>query len=304
LLDWLSVLRVDGVTVANPFLGYLIKNEYPQFKLTASAHAFIDTVRQARFWAQEIGADRITLRGANRINRNFHLLKEIRSQVESELQLIANDTCLDDCPFRIYHVNFLSHASQSCHPLRGFGIDWCLINCRQKLLTEPEEFIKAAWIRPEDTGYYEQAGIDNLKVIDRIRDTRRISLILKAYLNGRFDGDLVDFIYADNQLSKKQLIKKSLEFFFRPFQINIFKLKKFRGLFSDSGMRVDNRGLDGFLEHFFNGKCKIDDCGSCKYCSTVAEKVVSINNTADEKFKQRIAEVKEGLTSGEFFRYF
>jgi hypothetical protein len=100
------------------------------------------------------------------------------------------------------------------------------------------------------------------------------------------------------------LLKKSVQFFFRPFQVNIFKLKKLRRLFLDSGMHADNRRLDGFLEYFFEGKCRIDDCGNCKYCSTVAEKVVSIDNTANEKFRKRLAEVKDGLTSGDFFRYF
>ncbi|MFH1640483.1 MAG: U32 family peptidase, partial [Candidatus Omnitrophota bacterium] len=165
LLSWLDSLEVDAVTVANPYLGSLIKKQYPRFELVVSTFASTDSLRQIKFWVEEIGADKITL-PVHKTNRNFPLLKKIRAQLNCQLQLIANNTCLYDCPSRIYHAAFLSHASQSHHLLRGFAIDWYLINCRYRLLTRPEEFIKSSWIRPEDVGYYESMGIDSLKIID------------------------------------------------------------------------------------------------------------------------------------------
>jgi collagenase-like PrtC family protease len=303
LLSWLDSLGVDIITVANPYLGYLIKKEYPKFKLAISSHASVYSVSKAKFWAEEIGANSITL-PSHRTNRAFPLLKKIRSQVNCKLQLIANELCLYDCPYGVYHMNSISHASQTHHPLRGFGIDWCLINCRYKLLTQPEELIKSNWIRPEDVRYYEDIGIDSLKIIDRARNTQSIIFGLKAYLQRKFDGNLIDLLFSKERLSKKKLFLRGLQFFFHPLHINIFKLTKFRQLFSDIGIYVDNRKLDGFLDYFFEGKCQADDCKECGYCRSVAERVVWVDNGYKEKVEKIFPEIIESLTNGDMFRYF
>jgi len=303
LLSWLDSVGVDIITVSNPYLGYLIRKEYPRFELSVSVHALVDSVRQIKFWVDEIGANKVTLR-PHKILRDFALLKKIRSKVNCELQLLANELCLPDCPFAVYHANFVSHASQSHHPLHGFGIDWCLINCRCKILTHPEEFIKANWIRPEDATYYESIGINSLKVVDRSRDTKNIAFILKAYIDREFEGNLTDLLFSINKLPRKKLYWKALKFFFHPLYINIFKLRKFRGLFSNIGLYVDNRKLDGFLDYFFEGKCKNDDCEGCNYCSSVAEKAVHLDNAYKEKIEKTFKEITESLSNGYMFRYF
>jgi collagenase-like PrtC family protease len=303
LLSWLGSLDVDAITVSNPYLGYLIKKEYPWFKLTVSAHALVDSVRKVKFWAEEIGVDKITL-PLHGINRNFPLLEKIRSKVKCSLQLIANAPCFYDCPFNLYHISFLSHSSQSHHPLRGFGIDWCLMNCRYRLLNSPEKIIKAHWIRPEDAEHYQNAGINSLKIIDRIGDTQTIVYILKAYLDNKFEGNLLDLIIHKNKLPGKKLFLAGLRFFLHPLYINIFKLRKFSGLYSDIAIFVDNRKLDGFLDYFIEGKCKINECASCDYCQRIAEKTVSIDNALNEKHKERLRTAIGSLTAGDVFSYF
>lgn len=302
LLSWLGSLSIDTITVANPYLGYLIRKEYSRFKLNVSIFASVDSVGKAKFWAEDIGVDKITL--PPRIKRNFPLLKKFRSAINCELQLLANQLCLHDCPFSIYHMNFDSHASQSHHPLKGFGIDRRLINCRYKLFTQPEELIKASWIRPEDIRYYENVGINSLKVTDRVRETQYIISILKAYLERKFEGNLIDLLFCVNRLPLRSLIFKSLKFFFHPMYINIFKLKKFMQLFSDIRIYIDNRKLDGFLDYFFEGKCNPDDCEECTYCRDVAERVIHIDNGYKEKVKKVFKEIIESLTKGDMFKYF
>ncbi len=303
ILSWLDSLDVDTITIANPYLGYLIRNNYPRFELAVSCYAALDSVKKIRFWTEEIGANKITLPPSG-ITRNFPLLKKIRSQLNCELQLLANQLCQHNCPFGIYHANFASHASQSHHLLRGFGIDWCLLNCRYKLLTQPEELIKASWIRPEDVRHYESIGIDSLKLTDRIRDTKHILATLKTYLRRKFDGNLIDLLFSINKLPKKKLLLKGFKFFLHPMYINIFKLKKFQELFSDIGVYVDNQKLDGFLDYFLEGKCKFDDCEGCEYCRGIAEKVVHIDDAYKEKVEKLFREIIESLTKGDIFRYF
>ena len=303
LLSWLDSLGVDSVTVANPYLAAFIKKQYPRFELAVSKFASADSLRQIKFWVEEIGADKVTL-PLHKTNRNFPLLKKIRSQFKCQLQLIANQLCLYDCPLEICHKAFVSHASQSHHLLRGFGIDWYLINCRYRLFTQPEEFIKSSWIRPEDVGYYEKIGIDSIKIIDRSLNFQDAIFTLKPYLERSFKGNLIELFFYMNRYSDKKLFFKSLKFFFHPLYINIFKLKKFKGLFSDIGIYVDNRQLDGFLDYFFEGKCKISDCAGCNYCQSVAERSVRIDPAYKEKAERSFGEIIESLTKGDMFRYF
>jgi len=304
LISWLDDLKVDAITVANPYLGYLIRKQNPKFKLTVSAQARVDSVRKIEFWIEEIGVNKVNLSGRG-IVRNFPLLKKIRSQTSCELQLIANQLCLHDCPIYIYHITFASHASQSRHPLRGFGINWCKTNCRYRMFTQPEELIKSDWVRPEDVGYYENVGINSLKVLERSRDTQGIIYTLKAYLERRFDRNLTDlFISPKNKPSKKILLLNFLRYFFHPLHINIFKLWKFRKVFPEVGIHIDNRKLDGFLEYFFEGKCQIDNCKECGYCRGVAERAVRIDNAFREKMERESSDTIESFTNGEMFRYF
>lgn len=302
LLSWLDSLGVDAVTVANPYLGHLIKKEYPRFKLNVSNFASVDNVDRAKFWANEIGADKITL--SSYINRNFSLLKVLRSEIECKLQFVAGQACLRNCPFSLSHSAFLSHASQSRHHLQGFGIDWSIIQCRHKLFTQAEEFIKAAWIRPEDLGYYGKIGIDSFKLTDRTRDTQSNISVLKAYLQGGFDGNLADLFFPRNKSFNKERAFRAIKFLLRPAHINIIKMRQFSRLFFDVGIYVDNRRLDGFLDYFVEDKCKADGCEKCGYCRNTAERIVQIDPEYKKETERIFRDVIEGLTKGTFFKYF
>jgi len=178
------------------------------------------------------------------------------------------------------------------------------MHCRYKLFTQPEEFIKANWIRPEDVGYYEDTGINSLKIIDRNRKTQDIVFALRAYLERRFDGNLIDLLFYIHPSSKETIFLKGLRFFLHPLQINIFKLIKIKQLFPDIGVYVDNRKLDGFLKYFSEGKCKSCDCNDCGYCRGVAERVVHIDEACRRKSEKAFQEIIGSLTKGDMFRYF
>ena len=73
LLDWLSEIRVDTITIVAPILLQIIKKRYPHFKVKVGIYAQVDTVKRAQYW-EDMGADAINLESFS-INRDFEKLR-------------------------------------------------------------------------------------------------------------------------------------------------------------------------------------------------------------------------------------
>lgn len=303
LLDWLSAIKVDSLTVSNPFLFQLIKKQYSRFKLCVSLLVDVNSVEKARFW-EGLGAKKIAL--SDYLNRDLKFLEAARRNIKCDLQLTANTSCLLHCPTRIYHGLMISHASQSWHPSKGFYIDYCKMGCMLRRLNNPAEFISSGWIRPEDIRRYEELGFNSFKVTDRTTSTEMISSIVDAYHRRYFEGNLLNLFPG---VSGKSPLKcgfiRLLKYFFRPFSINIFQAKKLSGFRGQNKERVyiDNRALDGFLEKFFQIDCRSISCEECGYCKSLAQKAVKFDDAERQKSLGRYEETKEKLISGEMFRY-
>lgn len=303
LLDWLVKIKVDAVTVSIPYLLELIKRQYPALKVYISTLANIDTIQKAKLW-EELGADRITLLNTD-LNRNFYKLRQIRKNIKCKIQLIANANCLYGCPFHLYHANSASHSSQSLHSTRGFIIDYCRISCRYMQLANPVEFIRSTWIRPEDSCYYQNIGIDILKIIDRGMSSEALSLIVNAYVNKTYNGNLMDlFPHPLKTLSFKKFNPvKKFKYFFRPFTVNVFRLLKSKDLLSEPPIYIDNNLLDGFIDHFLKNDCSAISCKECGYCESIAKKVVKINKDLQNEIVVKYCKYLNSIISGTIFKY-
>lgn len=288
ILDWLEGIEVDSITVALPYLLELVKKRYPKFKVKVSLFARIDNQGIARQW-EELGADALILDSPN-LNRNFEILKIIRKNVKCELELLANNNCLRSCPFGIYHSVVNSHASQSWSDFEGFVVDYCFLRCRYMRLQDPVNFIRSDWIRPEDVHYYEEAGIDYLKIVDRPKPTNLIVLAVDAYTNRRYDGNLAELISgykSGSFINRRKKLFLLLKFIFRPFSFKFRLLKKLSEIPPGIDVYINNRALDGFLDFFIKGGCgQQGACSECRYCYTIAEKTVKI----EEKYRQQMLE--------------
>jgi len=277
LLDWIVGMEVDSVTVATPYLLQLIKKRYPQLKVNVSSFPNINTIERARYW-EDLGADRITL-DEFILNRDFRLLRQIRKNVSCELQLIANNGCLYNCPFVPYHAITVSHSSQSEDRSGGFLLDYCALSCRYLRLTNPVNFIRANWIRPEDVHYYEDVGIDSLKLTDRTRPTEAIALAVDAYDRKKYNGNLIDLLTIlseDSFFSGNRKVWRGLKYFFRPFLMNSSFLYKLSKLGPKLSVYIDNSALDNFIEYFLERDCRSMSCNDCGYCEKVAHEAVKI----------------------------
>ncbi|MFH1415680.1 MAG: U32 family peptidase [Elusimicrobiota bacterium] len=283
LLDWLSEIKVDSITVSIPYLAEIIKKHYPYFSLKVSAFAGVSNLRQAQFW-QDLGADTITLEPQT-MNREFQKLSTISQNTDIPLQLIVNQGCLFSCPNVRYHSNLFSHASQEQHRLKGFVIDYCSLKCKLLKLSDKVNFIRSDWIRPEDLKEYIGIGINHFKIIQRNWKTDKLLLAVNAYQEGMYNGnlsDLTEFLFGKNEFISP--FRKFL-YFFRPSKINLFHLLKIYDNIKNlnASIEVDNQCLDGFIDIFKKESCFDKSCEECRHCHKYARSAVKISGDNDLK---------------------
>lgn len=296
LLDRLSELRVDSITVAIPYLAEIIKKDYPHFFLKAGIFANIDSVDRVRFW-EDLGADMLTLESYS-INRNFPLLSAIRKSVSCRLQLIVNFTCLPRCPMQIYHMTGLSHASASNNKAPFF--DYSVLKCTYHLLKEPKLLVRSGWIRPEDIKQYQEVGYSDFKVLERNAPTDALVNRVEAYAKGVSPKNLLGLLQPfgfqrETKTKRAWLLRYFFSFFGGSVNLcDVNRLLKKRGLvYSLKGDPVflDSEKMPAdFLVQIKNRQCSlIGGCSECGYCEEIVESAYQI----DKKYQEECIDLYE-----------
>jgi len=304
LLATLGDLGVRRVTVSTPFLLELVKRRFPEFRVRVGIYAQVDTPRRARFW-EDLGADAIVLESFS-INRNFPRLEAIRQAVDCELELIANHSCLLNCPLQSYHQNGFAHASGDSGTL---FIDYCLMRCSRTRLTDPSQFIKSAWIRPEDLPVYEAMGYTTFKLLERGIPSAELLRRVKAYSERRFEGNLAELLLSYG--FKEPVRKESrwmLRHFWKPGQVSPLRLKPLTDLarlqgwlspLAESPIRIDASQIpDTLLDGFRARDCASLDCGTCGYCEGIAAQAVSISPGYRAEVLKKYEEMDDAMATG------
>ncbi|MFZ0726396.1 MAG: U32 family peptidase [Desulfobacterales bacterium] len=304
LLERLGEMGVRRLTISTPFLLELVKRRFPEFKVRVGIYAQVDTPRRARFW-EDLGADAITLESFS-INRNFSRLAAIRRAVRCDLQLIANHVCLPNCPLQSYHQNGFAHASNGTGTL---FIDYCFLRCSRMRLTDVSQFIKAAWIRPEDLAAYEALGFTTFKLLERGIPSAELLRRVRAYSERRFSGNLAELVLSYG--FKEKIRKESfwtLRHFWKPRQASSQRLQPLRDLARLQGMlsplpenpiRVEaGRIPASFLEGFRDRDCAAMDCRACGYCERIAAQAVSVAPEFRTAVLKKYAEIETSMATG------
>ncbi len=306
ILEWLDEIGVDSVTVANAYFLRLVKRRHPRIKVRVSSHRYTDNARKVRFWVDN-GADVIVVSEVN-IHREFKVLESMQKAAGGvELQLIVNNWCRQDCAIAGNHAVGLSSASRKNG--RGFPLDYCSIVCNQLRLEQPVNYIRANWIRPEDLLVYEDMGFHNFKIVERNTPTQILLERAKAYAERRYEGNLLDLVqnyaYPIEKVGEKgkdaYSYRRMLKYFLKPKAVNLTKFAKvidfgktasvLYPLQGPNPVQIDNRSLDGFLDHFKKSGCQAKDCESCRYCHQWADRTVKI----DPEWKRRMGAIYEDL---------
>ena len=299
LIEWVEEAGADAVTVGIPYLVDLVRKRFPRLKIKVSTIARVNTVRKALQY-EDMGVEEIII--DEHINREFKNLEAIRKAVKCNLELIVNNICLWQCPYNFEHVNHDGHASREGEEEAYCYLQYPGYLCLYRKLTEPVELLKSPWIRPEDLPHYETIGYDHFKITERFKRTPLLLEHVKAYENRRYDGNVLDLFTLPR---KGAFTPLHLEYFIKPEHVDILKVSELGKVFDlevRELIQMDNRKLDGFIEHFKTRDCNETSCSSCRYCETMFEKTAVVKEGELKKAAQRVKEFSDKLLTGEIFQ--
>ncbi|AVQ39228.1 hypothetical protein C7M56_11255 [Clostridium botulinum] len=323
-IDKLVSIGIDAITINSPYLCEMIKNRYPELKVTVGLYAYVHDLNLVRRWVN-LGADEITL--AHNNNRNFNLLRKMLNYTKNKnvnLRLIANNVCLHICPYAIMHGTVQSHASQTGSNTRC-DIDYCMMKCLTEKIKNTSNFMSSDWIRPEDVHYYEElceeVGNYNLsiKLVERTKNTEFLTRVTKAYATRKYEGNLLDILLWPK--FEEMLIKEKSNDEIKEL-VNLYNMDQFEDylqIFNLPNIKIDNKKLDGFLDKFRYGyDCDEMICAGitsgdnisdkenseivCNYCSEWAKKVVKYDDNERLRWLKHSGEFNEDLKVGKIFK--
>jgi collagenase-like PrtC family protease/putative sterol carrier protein len=305
-LDWLDDMNVEYLTVADPYLAKFAKTYYPDLKLKVSVISEINSLSRALKWQEIIGKDGV-LTLSVMLNRNFPLLKEITDSVDCDIEILTNDCCLNECPFRFFHYTECSHASQDHDILEGYYNDWAGMACQNQKAFHPEQLIMCKWIAPSDLHKYMEIGIDYFKISGRRYATEWLERVLRAYQQESYDKNMGEI------LNGYSFVADPLELAGGQFSEYASKQEKVGGYPDDAGIqlsipdfnaKLDASKLTSFLDNMpFEGAKCAENCGvSCTYCYNFVDKAYKIPSEENANlYKDYMAYLFDYLNHGEMF---
>ncbi|PVU68210.1 peptidase U32 [Sulfolobus sp. SCGC AB-777_G05] len=256
-------MGVDGFIVALPYLLFLIKSEHPDIEVSISSFARVNHIRKIEEYIN-LGANTIIL--DEDANRNFQLLESASKLARKhgvDLELIVNNTCLWGCPYKLTHDQVSSYLSAS-DGVKGVWFEYPILFCATEVRNDFANIIRMRWIRPEDLILYEELGIDRFKIAGRNKTTEWLVRAVKAYSERSYEGNLLDIVsYVQGRATITALRKIGHS---QDYEI----LKK---------VYVNNKAFPQYwLRYFKYNRCEERSCEECKYCDTIAEMVVTIDD--------------------------
>ena len=306
LVDYIGQLHEIGIpwlTVCSPYLLQLVKEQYPDMKVTIGVYAYLRTLPKIADWI-DMGADEITLMES--CTRNFPFLETLLSEYRDSpvrFRVIANNGCLHECPYSLNHAGAVSQSSMDGGCTTSQYFDYSLVNCYQRKLQNPANMIASDWIRPEDLHYYEElcdkTGNDRLviKLVERTKSTEFLCRVIKAYIDEKYSGNLLDLMnWIGNDAGSQSMDIEAYMEGVRKGDINRNSLIRYASFFHLPELYIDNSRLDGFLDAFVNHyQCdkrsccldgKLSEHRKCLYCYRWSEKAVSIKETGADRYEK------------------
>jgi hypothetical protein len=190
------------------------------------------------------------------------------------------------------------------NPWHKYSGTYCLSYRDGWKLEHPVELLKGNFIRPEDLHHYEAAGIQDFRLDVGAFPTDDILAKVDCYVRRRFDGNLLHLV---NMLSIGHQFQVDRQGARRPPPPpadadaairRFFELRETAGL-ADRLISIDNRALDGFLDHFVAAPCP-PDCGECDHCERFAARAVTVDASLRDRFCAVMEEYRRAVVEGRF----
>lgn len=215
-----------SIKVTNMLLYKFLRKKFPNKKIYSSVNCRVKTVEHA-IYLKELWVDVITI--DRDINRNIELIKKIKKETGLELQLMLNENCFRNCPFRNEHFQAVAWWYETLH-----WVDFEELTCYPMLRKNKRMFFRIPFIRPEDLKHYNWY-INHFKLVTRDSSTEQIKFLLDIYKNENYDWNL----------------------------INIFDWEVISHWWN---LYVDNKKLDrlNFFEKIQHCPCNCDICNVCE----------------------------------------
>ncbi|MDD2566155.1 MAG: U32 family peptidase [Candidatus Gracilibacteria bacterium] len=195
LISYIKKLRkigLNSISLTNLLYVKFIKKSIPELKIYSSVNCYVKTVEQA-LYMKKIGIDVLTI--DRDINRDLDLIKEIKVRTGLPIQILLNEGCFRNCPFRNTHFNIISHGVENNVRNNSKG-NYNLLekySCLPLLAENKRMVFRVPFVRPEDLHYYEGLT-DVFKLTTRDNPIKEVELMLLAYVQGYYHGNLFDII--------------------------------------------------------------------------------------------------------------
>ena len=250
-VKYLEDIGVYRITIANPIIAMIIR-EVSNIELEISCISHIDTVTQLKYFHETLGINKFC--GSILKNRNKTFLTNVAKYCNEHnliYELLANEFCgvakdnyATHCVYR--DSCYLCHATCKTKEDSELYNNYPMKYCMFARNNNNESWIKMRVIRPEDLHYYNDIGLNYFKVSGRTGTSEYISMVLEAYMKQSFDGNFLSL--------------------WKPLETIYNGKSELTHTFSNY---IDNKKLNGFLDHWFNENFNCEDqiCGeTCNYC--------------------------------------
>lgn len=234
LIDRLWNIGIDTYTVTIPAIMEFIITRHPQANIIVSTICGVNSLSKVQCY-KRMGVKRIVVDAD--ISRNINLVKQMNEIFQGGIEIILNNLCYRNCPYKFFHYNHDSHYTADN------GGMYFTTRCAMQKYEKKENILKLNWIRPEDIHFYELNKIEIYKLQGRPSVSYgKPWKTVQAYIQEEFAGNLCDLLM----------------------------------LFSPSPYLtyIDNKALNGFLENLCINVGKSEDCKKCNYCKEYAKKSV------------------------------
>ena len=256
-VKFLSSIGVKRITIANPLLLEIIR-EVSDIEIEISTCMHIDAVSQIKYYHETYNVNKVCCNILK--NRNFKFLSQAAKYCNDNgviFEVMLNEFCgvggngyATHCVYRDSCYNY--HASNTSKEDALLFDNYPMNRCMCARDSDLENWLRMRFVRPEDLDVYNKFGVNHFKISGRTGATDYLLSVARDYMSHSHEGNLIS-------------LWKPLE--------SIYDES-----FTGSKLFIDNKKLDGFIDHWANNlnfNCDNEICGeTCTYCHDFYSKVI------------------------------